>query len=68
MAVKHALVVAVLAVTGAMTFRYWKEQASGKSRACILRPFLWLTLLLGLAIAYVMIIVLLIHEGVDHVL
>jgi hypothetical protein len=68
MAAKQTLVVAVLAVTGAMTFRYWKAQADGEPRACILRSFLWVTLLLISAIACLMIIVLLIHEGVDHVL
>lgn len=68
MAVKQTLVLAVLAVTGAMTFRYWNAQADGEPRAWILRPFLWATLLLSLTIAYVMIIMLLIHEGVDHVL
>lgn len=68
MAVKQILVVAVLAVTGGMTFRYRKAQAAGEFNTRSLRPFLWLTLLLSLAIAYVMIIVLLIHEGVDHVL
>jgi hypothetical protein len=59
MAVKQALVLAVLAVTGAMTVRYRKAP---------LRPFLVVSLLLGLTIAYIMIIVLLVHEGVDHLL
>lgn len=57
MAVKQALVLAVLAATGVMTVRYRKAP---------LRPFLIVSLLLGLTIAYIMIILLLVHEGVDH--
>lgn len=59
MAVKQTLVLAVLTVTGAMTVRY---------RNAALQPFLVVNLLLGLTIAYIMIIVLLVHEGVDHLL
>jgi hypothetical protein len=68
MAVKHALVLAVLALTGAMTVLCRKAPVEGDGRKPSFRPFLVVSVLLGLTIAYIMIIVLLIHEGVDHVL
>ncbi|MFQ5873829.1 MAG: hypothetical protein ACE5JL_08510 [Dehalococcoidia bacterium] len=67
-AVKHALVLAAVAVTVIMTLRYRTGRTVAEADARSFRAILWLMLLLGLAIAYVMIIVLLIHEGVDHVL
>jgi len=48
--------------------RYWRIGRQQGSEDFPLRPFLVASLLLGLTIAYIMIIVLLIHEGVDHVL
>ncbi|MGH7404627.1 MAG: hypothetical protein ACREJA_01935 [Candidatus Methylomirabilales bacterium] len=68
LAVKHALVLTTLILTGGTTLRYWNARGRGKSDAFSLRPFLLVSLFLGLAIAYVMVIVLLVHEGVDHVL
>jgi len=68
MAVKQALVIAVIGVTGGMTLHCLKHRAAAAMDVVSLRPWLISGLLLGLAIAYVMIMVLLIHEGVDHVL
>lgn len=68
MAAKQMLVLAVLAVTGTMTARFRQARVQGEERKLPMQPFLVVSLLLGLAIAYVMIMVLLIHEGVDHVL
>ncbi|MGH7412095.1 MAG: hypothetical protein ACREJ6_13685 [Candidatus Methylomirabilis sp.] len=68
LAVKHAVVLTTLILTGGTTLRYWNARGRGKSDAFSLRPFLLVSLFLGLAIAYVMIVVLLVHEGVDHVL
>ncbi|MCI0406970.1 MAG: hypothetical protein L0191_00160, partial [Acidobacteria bacterium] len=55
-------------LTGATTVRYWRVARQQRSDDFSLRPFLVASLLLGLTIAYIMTIVLLIHEGVDHVL
>ncbi len=68
LAVKHVLVFAALVLTGATTVRYWRVARQQRSDDFSLRPFLVASFLLGLTIAYIMIIVLLIHEGVDHVL
>jgi hypothetical protein len=68
LAIKHALVLTALILTGATTLRYWRIGRQQGSGDFSLRPFLVASLLLGLTIAYIMIIVLLIHEGVDHVL
>jgi hypothetical protein len=68
LAVKHVLVFAALVLTGATTVRYWRVARQQRSDDFSLRPFLVATFLLGLTIAYIMTIVLLIHEGVDHVL
>ena len=67
-AVKHALVLVAVILTGGATWAYWRARRQGGSREISLRPFLVVSFLLGLAIAYAMIIVLLIHEGIDHVL
>ena len=65
MAGKHLLVAAAVALLIVWTIRYLRaeeiEQAS-------IRPIAGMSLLLGLTIGYIMIIVLLIHEGVDHAL
>ena len=68
LAVKHALVLVVLAVTGAMTALHRKALVEGNGRKPSFRPFLLVSVLSGLTIAYIMTVVLLIHEGVDHVL
>jgi hypothetical protein len=68
LAIKHALVLTALILTGATTLRYWNVRGRGKLTEFSLKPFVVASLLLGLAIAYIMTIVLLIHEGVDHVL
>ena len=68
LALKHALVFAVVAMMGAVTVRQPRGWTGVEEGTRSLRTYLWILLLLGLAIAYVITIVLLIHEGVDHVL
>jgi len=68
LAIKHALVLTALILTMAATLRYWNVRGRGKLTELSLKPFVVASLLLGLTIAYIMTIVLLIHEGVDHVL
>jgi len=68
LAIKHALVLTALILTMATTLRYWNVRGRGKLTEFSLKPFVVASLLLGLTIAYIMTIVLLIHEGVDHVL
>ncbi|MGH7410131.1 MAG: hypothetical protein ACREJ6_03585 [Candidatus Methylomirabilis sp.] len=68
LAIKHALVLAALILTGITTLQHWKARRTGKPKAFSPRVFLVTSLILSLTIAYIMIVVLLIHEGVDHVL
>jgi len=68
LAIKHALVLTALILTMATTLRYWNVLGRGKLTEFSLKSFVVASLLLGLTIAYIMTIVLLIHEGVDHVL
>lgn len=68
MTIKHILVIfatllTLIVTTGHLRFR--EEETIGRSH---LRHLLAMNLLLGLIVGYIMIIVLLIHEGVDHAL
>lgn len=65
MAAKHLLIVATMALLIAWTVRYlWNKGAKDLS----VQPLVAVSLLFGLAIGYIMMIVLLLHEGVDHAL
>ncbi|MFQ5684132.1 MAG: hypothetical protein ACE5HC_12760 [Candidatus Binatia bacterium] len=67
--VKEALVIAVIGLMLAMTHRYLKVSRSKvEHRAVHFRPYLFAEITLGLLIAYIMMMVLLVHEGVDHAL
>ncbi|MEK7342049.1 MAG: hypothetical protein AABZ69_07510, partial [Candidatus Binatota bacterium] len=68
MAIKHVLVVAVISLMVFATIRYRRVSSTGETDQFSLRPFVVLNLLLGLAIGYIVIIILLLHEGVDHAL
>ena len=67
MAVKHILVLFVLALIASQTYRFLKLGRNMESSVSF-RPYFVIQTVLGLAIAYIMIIVLLLHEGVDHAL
>jgi hypothetical protein len=67
MTVKHILVLAVVALIAAQTYHF-KLSRHAQGGAVSFRPYFVIYTILGLAIAYIMIIVLLLHEGVDHAL
>jgi hypothetical protein len=67
MAAKHALIFGVVALMAVQTYQYFKvSRTMGGSVS--FRPFFIIEAFLALAIAYIMVIVLLLHEGVDHAL
>jgi hypothetical protein len=69
MSIKHGLVLGVVVVTGLLTLRYRRVVHRGEvSKTVTSGWFLAANLALGLAIAWVMIMLLLVHEGVDHAL
>ena len=70
MAAKQALVVGIIGLLVALTYRsvrlsYWKQ---GQSTTIYPRPYFMLAAALAFTIAYVTIIILFLHEGVDHAL
>jgi hypothetical protein len=69
MSIKHGLVLGVVGVTGLLTLRYRATVRQGDMvKQAKNRWFHAANLALGLAIAWVMIMLLLVHEGVDHAL
>jgi hypothetical protein len=69
MSIKQGLVLGVVAVTGLLTWRSRVAVHPGEvSKAVMSRWFHAANLALGLAIAWVMVMLLLVHEGVDHAL
>jgi hypothetical protein len=68
MTIKHILVLAVVALIASQTYRYFKQIRCNTESFVSFRSYFVIETILGLAIAYVMIIVLLLHEGVDHAL
>ena len=65
MAGKHLLVIVSLTLLIVWTFRYSRNKGA---KHLSVQPLAAVSLLLGLAIGYIMMIVLLLHEGVDHAL
>jgi hypothetical protein len=69
MAIKHGLILGVVGITGLLTWRYRAASSRGDlAKGAMNRWLHAATLALGLAIAWVMIMLLLVHEGVDHAL
>jgi hypothetical protein len=69
MTIKHGLVLGIVGITGLLTLRY--RAAVRRSDGATDVPHRGLcaaTLALGLAIAWIMLMLLLVHEGVDHAL
>ena len=66
MAAKHILVLAILTLMIVWTFRYFRLRR--KNRSVELRSLAGANFFLGFVIGYIMIIILLLHEGVDHAL
>ena len=62
MGMKQALVVLALTTTAGMTYMAFKNEVKDD------KLLVGINLILGLSIAYVIIAILLVHEGVDHVL
>ena len=65
MAAKHLMVGAALVLLIAWTIRYLRVEGI---RQLSIQPLAAVSLLLGLTMAYMMMIILLLHEGVDHAL
>lgn len=65
MAAKHLLVVPAILLLVVWTIRYLRGEGT---KYLSVRALAGVSFLLGLAIAYIMMIVLLLHEGVDHAL
>lgn len=65
MAAKHLLVVTAILLLIVWTIRYLRGEGT---KYLSVRALAGVSFLLGLAIAYIMMIVLLLHEGVDHAL
>ncbi len=68
MMAKHVLVFMAISLTMRMTVRYRRAHSKAEINPFDLRPFVVVGLFLGLVIGYLIIIVLLLHEGVDHAL
>ena len=65
MAAKHLMVIATLALLIVWIVQYLRNKGE---KDLSVQPLAAVSLLLGLAIGYIMMIVLLLHEGVDHAL
>jgi len=69
MVAKHALVLVSIALMTIWTVRYWRRSRGQNGTVEVaLRPLAGVTLSIGLVIGYIMMIILLLHEGVDHAL
>lgn len=69
MAGKHALVLLAMVMMTVWTVRYWSSlRRQDGTVAVALRSLAGVTLCIGLVIGYIMMIILLLHEGVDHAL
>jgi hypothetical protein len=67
MTAKHILVLSVIALIAFQTYRYFRLSRSGDNFVSF-HPYFVIETFLGLAITYIMMIVLFLHEGVDHAL
>lgn len=65
---KHVMALSLAALAAGASVFWWRLPPERRVSAPVPRFFLWGFLLLALAAAYVMVMVLLIHEGVDHAL
>jgi hypothetical protein len=68
MAAKHILVLAIVVVMIIWTFRYLRLCRKNKSGEVAVRCLAGATFCTGLVIGYIMMIILFLHEGVDHAL
>jgi hypothetical protein len=69
MSIKHGLVLGIVGVTGLVTLRYRAAIRLGEvAKDATTRWFHATNLALGPVLAWVMIMLLLVHEGVDHAL
>ena len=68
MAAKHFLVLIAASLTVLVTIRSFKLQEHSEAARSATKFLAAASLLLGLSIVYIMMIVLLLHEGVDHAL
>ena len=69
MAAKHALVIVGIALMTIWTVRYWSRSRRQNGTVDVeVRSLAGVNLGIGLVIGYIMMIVLLLHEGVDHAL
>ncbi len=69
MSIKHGLVLGVVAVTGLLTLQYRRVVYQGDISKAVTSGWLHAAnLAMGLAIAWIMLMLLLVHEGVDHAL
>jgi len=69
MAAKHALVIVGIVLMTIWTVRYWsRSRRQNGTVEVALRSLAGVTLCIGLVIGYIMMIILLLHEGVDHAL
>jgi hypothetical protein len=69
MAGKHLLVLLAASLMIAWTVRYWKNsRRKDESENVAVRSLAGVTLCIGLVIGYIMIIMLLLLEGIDHAL
>ena len=69
MAAKHVFVLVAIILTVIWTVRYWsRSRGQNGTVEVTVRSLAGVTLCLGLVIGYIMMIILLLHEGVDHAL
>lgn len=68
MGAKHILILTVLAFMIIWTLRYFSLRRKNRSVELPIRALAGATFFLGLVIGYIMMIVLFLHEGVDHAL
>ena len=66
MAAKHILVLAILTLMIIWTFRYFRRRHKNRTVELPVRSLAGATFCIGLAIGYIMMIILFLHEGVDH--
>jgi hypothetical protein len=68
MAGKHSLVLVSMVLMTVWTVRYWRSRDQDGNVEVALRSLPGVTLCIGFVIGYIITIILLLHEGVDHAL